>query len=79
MLQFQEERLAGAVGCLVPFETCIQETIEYTRNRKAFGKSLLDNQYIYFKLAELQSEVDLYRAAVYTAADMMIRGGIFNL
>ena len=45
----QEERLAGAVGCLVPLETAIQETIEYCRERKAFGQSLLDNQYVHYR------------------------------
>lgn len=45
----QEERLAGAVGCLVPLETAIQETIEYCRERKAFGQSLLDNQVVHYR------------------------------
>ena len=37
------------MGCLVPLETAIQETIEYCRERKAFGQSLLDNQYIHYR------------------------------
>ena len=74
MLQFQEERLAAALGCLVPLETCINETIEYTRERKAFGKPLLDNQYIHFRLAELKTELELFRAGVYQAADTMLKG-----
>ena len=32
-------------------------TIEYTSQRKAFGKSILDNQYVHYKLAEFQTEV----------------------
>jgi citronellyl-CoA dehydrogenase len=40
----QEERLAAAVGGLVPLSTVIQETIEYTKQRQAFGKPLIDNQ-----------------------------------
>src|SRR6202042_3499956 len=51
MLQFQEERLWGAAACLKSHETIIAETIEYTRNRKAFGQSILDNQTVHFKLA----------------------------
>ena len=38
MVQFQEERLWGAAACLKAHEFIIAETIEYTRNRKAFGK-----------------------------------------
>ena len=39
MLQFQEERLCGAAGSLRSLDRLIDETIEYTRERKAFGKS----------------------------------------
>src|SRR5687768_11939105 len=53
MQQFQEERLWGAISSVVGMERLIQQTIEYTRNRKVFGKPLLDNQVIHFKLAEL--------------------------
>ena len=44
LFQFQEERLACAALSLVPLEKCIQATIDYTRQRQAFGKPLLDNQ-----------------------------------
>ena len=70
----QEERLAVASGTLVPLETAIKETIEYTRNRNAFGQPILNNQYVHFKLAELQTELELYRALTYQAADAMERG-----
>ncbi len=44
MIQFQEERLACAALSLAPLEKCINDTIEYTKTRTAFGKPLLDNQ-----------------------------------
>jgi citronellyl-CoA dehydrogenase len=74
MLQFQEERLWGAASCLKASELIIEETIDYTRNRKAFGKSILDNQAVHFKLAELQTEVELLRALIYRAAEALIAG-----
>merc|ERR1712141_3264 len=74
MLQFQEERLAAAAGGLTPLEIAIDETIEYTRNRKAFGKPILDNQYVHFRLAEFQTELDLVRCMLYQAADTMLKG-----
>jgi citronellyl-CoA dehydrogenase len=74
MLQFQEERLwAGARG-LIGLERIIEETIEYTRNRIAFGKPILDNQVVHFRLAELATEVEMLRALVYRACDLYIRG-----
>jgi citronellyl-CoA dehydrogenase len=74
MLQFQEERLWGAAACLKAHETIIDETIDYTRNRKAFGQSILDNQVVHFKLAEMQTEVELLRALIYRAAEALIAG-----
>src|SRR4030081_279316 len=69
MIQFQEERLWAAAACLKAHEFIISETIEYTRNRKAFGKTILDNQIVHFKLAEMQTEVELLRALIYRAAE----------
>lgn len=74
MLQFQEERLAAAAGALTPLQIVLDETIEYTRSRIAFGKPLLDNQYIHFRLAELQTELDLVRSMLYMAADSYLQG-----
>jgi len=74
MLQFQEERMACAALGLTPMETCINETIEYTRERKAFGQPLLNNQYIHFRLAELLTEVELLRAGLYRATENHVAG-----
>jgi len=74
MLQFQEERLWAAAACLKAHEAIIDATIEYTRHRKAFGRSILDNQVVHFKLAEMQTEVELLRALTYRAAEALIAG-----
>jgi citronellyl-CoA dehydrogenase len=74
MLQFQEERLWGAAACLKAHETIINDTIEYTGNRKAFGQSILDNQTVHFKLAEMQTEVELLRALIYRAGEALVAG-----
>ena len=74
MLQFQEERLwAGARG-LIGLERLIEETIEYTRSRVAFGKPILDNQVVHFRLAELATEIELLRSLVYRACDLYLKG-----
>ena len=74
MLQFQEERLWAAAACLQAHERTINQTIEYTRGRMAFGQSILDNQTVHFKLAELQTEVELLRSLVYRAGEALIAG-----
>ena len=74
MKQFQEERLAAAIGSLVPLTTVLDETIEYCKQRKAFGQPLINNQYLHFTLAELYTELELLRAATYRAVDLMEGG-----
>jgi len=74
MEQFQIERLWGAAGGLVAMETAINDTIDYTRGRMVFGKPLLDNQIIHFKMAELQAKVEALRSLCYRAAQNYIDG-----
>jgi citronellyl-CoA dehydrogenase len=74
MQQFQEERLWGAVGVLRSMDKAIADVIAYTRERKAFGRPLLDNQVIHFRLGELQTEVEALRALVYRAVEELIQG-----
>jgi citronellyl-CoA dehydrogenase len=74
MLQFQEERLYGAAAGLITKERMIEETIAYAGQRKAFGQSILDNQSVHFRLAELKTEVEMLRALTYRAAELMLKG-----
>jgi citronellyl-CoA dehydrogenase len=74
MQQFQEERLYAAASGLVTKERMIEETIAYTRQRAAFGKPILDNQVVHFRLAELKTEVEMLRAITYRAAALMLKG-----
>ena len=74
MKQFQEERLSAAARRITVLDMCINETIEYTRNRVAFGRPILDNQVVHYRLAELKTEVELLRSLVYRAADTYIEG-----
>jgi citronellyl-CoA dehydrogenase len=74
MLQFQEERLWGAASSLRMMDNMIDQTIEYTRERKAFGKSILDNQVVHFRLAELRTEVEALRSLTYRAVEDYVAG-----
>jgi citronellyl-CoA dehydrogenase len=74
MLQFQEERLWGAASSLRGMDRLIDKTIEYTRERKAFGRSILDNQVVHYRLAELRTEVEALRALTYRAVEMYVSG-----
>jgi citronellyl-CoA dehydrogenase len=74
MMQFQEERLWGAASSLRNLDLLIDQTIDYTRQRHAFGKPLLDNQVVHYRLAELRTEVELLRSLTYRAVDQYVGG-----
>ena len=48
-------------------ENCIHATLEYARQRHIYGRPLLDNQVVHFRLAELQTEVEALRSLLYRA------------
>ena len=72
MQQFQEERLWAAANAIDGLSNAIQQTIDYTRERKAFGKPILDNQVVHFRLAELKTEVEALRALTYRATELYV-------
>ncbi|AHX13494.1 acyl-CoA dehydrogenase [Dyella jiangningensis] len=74
MLQFQEERMWAAASNLQMLTACIEATVEYARERKLFGASVLDNQWVHFKLAELKTEVEALRALTYRACELYVSG-----
>lgn len=74
MLQFQEERLWCAANIVQQMQNCIDATIAYARERKIFNGSVLDNQWVHFKLAEMQTELESLRALTYRACGMYIGG-----
>ena len=74
MLQFQEERLYGAAGALRSLDRLIDQTIDYTRQRKTFGQPILNNQVVHFRLAELRTEVEALRALTYSAVESYVSG-----
>ena len=74
MLQFQEERLWAAAHALESLQRCIDETVAYTRERKLFGATVLDQQWVQFKIVESQTELEMLRALVYRAVELYGEG-----
>jgi citronellyl-CoA dehydrogenase len=75
MMQFQEERLYAAIGNYAGCELAINETIEYTKQRKAFGKPIIDNQVVHFRLSELMTEVEALKALTWKGIEIHVNGG----
>jgi len=74
MVQFQEERLCAAIGSLRGMEHVIDSTIAYCKERQTFGQSVIDNQVVHFRFAELRTEVEALRSLVYRAVEDYIAG-----
>jgi long-chain-acyl-CoA dehydrogenase len=64
MQELPQERLIIAVSGIGAMERALEETLKYTKERKAFGKTVWDFQNTRFKLAEVQSTVLAARALV---------------
>ena len=74
MQQFQEERLWAAASSLVTLTECVRQTIEWAQQRKMFGATLIDQQWVQFKLAELQTEIEALRALTWRAGELYVGG-----
>ena len=74
MLQFQEERLWAAANSIETLTRHINDTIDYVRERKIYGGSVLDRQVVHFRLAELKTEVECLRALTYRAVERYVAG-----
>lgn len=64
MHELAQERLVIAVRAAASIETFLAKTIEYTRDRKIFGNSVLSYQNTRFKLAEAKAQCAMLRAFV---------------
>ncbi len=74
MQQFQEERLWAAASAVEGLLRNINDTVDYIRERKIFGQTVLDFQVVHFRLAELKTEVEALRALTYRAVDLYVSG-----
>ena len=74
MEQFQIERLWGAMNNVGMAQRAIDTTIAYTRERQVFGRSILDNQSVHFRLAEFQAELECLRAVCWQAIEHITDG-----
>ncbi|MFE4673999.1 acyl-CoA dehydrogenase family protein [Streptomyces sp. NPDC056721] len=74
MQQFQHERMIAAYMTVGSVGHALERTRDYLKQRTTFGKPLIENQWIQFKLAELAAELDLLRHYNYACAEAYLRG-----
>lgn len=68
MKNFQNERLVLGAMSMGEAQAAIEMTVQYVKDRKAFGAPLWDKQVIRNRLAELSTKVEAGRQMVYATA-----------
>jgi alkylation response protein AidB-like acyl-CoA dehydrogenase len=64
MNMLAQERLTNACGAVAGAEAALQTTLDYVRERKAFGRPIGHFQNTRFKLAQMRTEVDVAQVFV---------------
>jgi alkylation response protein AidB-like acyl-CoA dehydrogenase len=68
MWELQGERLIGAAGCVAGAQRCFDRTLQYAKERTAFGRPIGNFQVIRHKFAEMATKIESARQMVYTTA-----------
>ncbi|SFG43959.1 acyl-CoA dehydrogenase [Halobacillus alkaliphilus] len=74
MNQLQQERLIVGIGAIASCERMLELTLQYVKERKAFGQSIASFQNTQFKLAELQTEIEIGRTFLDRTIEAHIKG-----
>ena len=74
MAELPRERMIIALGSQNSMERAIEVTIEYARERKAFGQPLISFQNTQFKLAEMKAKARVGRSFINECVDKAVRG-----
>jgi len=74
MNQLPRERLIIGVGAIAAAEAALEHTLAYVRERKAFGKRLLEFQNTRFRLAERKTELTIGQVFIDHCIQRLIDG-----
>jgi alkylation response protein AidB-like acyl-CoA dehydrogenase len=73
-----EGRVAFAALGVGLAQGCVDESVAYAKQRRAFGKAIGEYQAIQFKLADMEARAHTARLAYYDAASRMVNGRDFK-
>ncbi len=76
MTELPQERLLVAVQAQAMIERALGETIAYVKDRKAFGKAVIEFQNTQFELAEMKTEATMSRVFVDHCIGRLIAGDL---
>jgi acyl-CoA dehydrogenase len=68
MRNFNAERLAMAAGAVGYAQACLEDALDWARQRRTFGRLLAEHQAMRHKLVDMQTRVHAARAMLYDTA-----------
>lgn len=74
MKELPQERLSIALAAMATTETVLRQTVEYVKERKAFGKPIAAFQNTQFKLAEMDAQISALRVYIDRCLELHIQG-----
>ena len=74
MGELQRERLSLAIGAVAAAEGVLADTVEYVKERKAFGAPIADLQNTKFKMAEVATEIRIHRSFIEECKRLFMAG-----
>lgn len=74
MSNFLTERLMLAIMAYMTAQMAYEAALEYTKQRKAFGRSIAGFQVTRHKLVDMATQIDIAREYTYRCADLMQKG-----
>jgi acyl-CoA dehydrogenase len=74
MEKLPQERLMIAVQGIATIERALTVTLDYVKQRKAFGRAVIDNQAVQFKLAECKTQATVARVFCNHCVEQHLQG-----
>jgi alkylation response protein AidB-like acyl-CoA dehydrogenase len=78
MAELPRERLLLAISGVVTMELALETTIQYVKDRKAFGQRVMDFQNTQFKLAECKAQATVAKVYVNDCIEKVLQGKLDN-
>lgn len=72
MQELPQERLSVALNAIASAESILEQTIDYVKERKAFGRSVSTFQNTQFKLAEMSADLTMARVFVDKCLELLV-------
>jgi acyl-CoA dehydrogenase len=74
MKNLQQERLISVLGSIIMAERMLEITIDYTKQRTAFGRPICSFQHNTFKIVEMATEIEIAKTFSYSLAEDHLAG-----